>query len=141
MSEYYASLPADIKKTYYTKITSISGKDEEFDPFTNNGKWIDDVTKWPEVEFGQIYCYLIDSPGEFTRETLQAYKSLDAYKYFHSGWVHTCYYHELDGGKKCIIKAKINRSQALSEKPHEAWVCLSKKQASVVAAHCTCMAG
>lgn len=45
-------------------------------------KWIDDINLWPEVEFGQIYAYLIDTPGQYTREKLKAYKSLDAFNYY-----------------------------------------------------------
>ena len=32
--------------------------------------WIDDVTLWPPVDFGDIYTYLVDTPGEFTRERM-----------------------------------------------------------------------
>ena len=45
-------------------------------------KWIDDVSLWPQVEFGQIYSYLINTPGQFTKEKLKAYKSLDAFNYY-----------------------------------------------------------
>ena len=36
---------------------------EKGDPFLISSEWVDDVSKWPEVEFGQIYVYLIDAPG------------------------------------------------------------------------------
>ena len=53
------------------------------DPFVvEEEKWKDDVSLWPAVEFGQIYTYLIDSPGQFTREKMKAYKSLDAFNYY-----------------------------------------------------------
>ena len=41
------------------------------------------LCRGPEVEFPQIYIdlYLIDTPEEFTREKLKAYKSLEAYNY------------------------------------------------------------
>jgi hypothetical protein len=45
--------------------------------------WIDDdVALWPPVEFGCIYSYLIDTPGQFSKEKLKAYKSLEAYNYY-----------------------------------------------------------
>ena len=45
-------------------------------------QWSNDVSLWPELEFGQIYTYLIETPGEYTREKLKIYKSLDAYNYY-----------------------------------------------------------
>ena len=41
----------------------------------------------------------------------------------------------------CFIKGSVIPSQRLNDKPHQAWVCLQKKDASVYCAHCTCMAG
>jgi len=32
--------------------------------------------KWPPLEFGHLYVYLIDTPGEFTHKKLKAYKAL-----------------------------------------------------------------
>lgn len=37
-------------------------------------KWIDDPKKWPSLEFPQVYTYLIDSPGIFTKESLKLTK-------------------------------------------------------------------
>ena len=51
-------------------------------------KWSDSVSSWPTVEFGDIYCYLIETPSQFTREKLKAYKSLDAFNY-HIRYVYT----------------------------------------------------
>ena len=34
----------------------------------DDDEWKDDVTLWPPVEFGEIYTYLIDTPGPSTRE-------------------------------------------------------------------------
>ena len=50
--------------------------------FLISSESVDDVSKWPAVEFGQIYVYLIDSPGSYTRETMKAYSSLEAYQQF-----------------------------------------------------------
>lgn len=44
-------------------------------------EWINDV-KWLPLEFGHLYVYLIETPGEFTHEKLKAYKSLEAYNYY-----------------------------------------------------------
>lgn len=139
MSLYYKSLPEAPQREYKEKLLRLGIKDLCFDPFIDGETWEDNVTKWPDVQFGEIYCYLVDTPGQFTRETLKAYRSLEAYNFFHSGWVHTVLSSTL-GSDKCFLKAKVNRSQALSEKPHEAWVCVDT-DCTILNAHCTCMAG
>lgn len=61
---------------------------------------------------------------------------------FCSGWVHTVFYHNLgEDHQACLMKAKVNPSQKLSEKPHAPWVAVEKKDGSILCAHCTCMAG
>jgi hypothetical protein len=51
------------------------------DPYEVVNGWIDDVALWPSVEFWYIYSYLINTPGQFTKEKLKADKSLEAYNY------------------------------------------------------------
>ena len=46
----------------------------------SKNSWGDSPTLWPDVKFGDIYTYLIDTPGPFTKESMKAYKSLDVYK-------------------------------------------------------------
>lgn len=139
MSLYYKSLPEAPQREYKEKLLRLGIKDLCFDPFIDGETWEDNVTKWPDVQFGEIYCYHVDTPGQFTRETSNAYRSLEAYNFFHSGWVQTVLSSTL-GSDKCFLKAKVNRSQALSEKPHEAWVCVDT-DCTILNAHCTCMAG
>jgi hypothetical protein len=111
------------------------------DPFKlQSNEWVNDPSRWPAVEFGQIYTYLIESPGIFTRERMKAYKSLEAFNYYISGWVQCVFFHDLKNGK-CILKAKVRPSQRLSEKPHEAWVGLVKESGEIITGHCNCMAG
>ena len=126
---------------YTDKLLQLGISDLCFDPFIDSDNWVNNVSKWPDVEFGQIYCYLVDSPGQFTRETLKAYRSLDAYNYFHSGWVQTVLFCNPNAGGNCFLRAKVHRSQATTEKPHEAWVCVNKRNGTILNGHCTCMAG
>ena len=52
---------------YADKLKIVHGKPDNlvnFDPFQTPDKdWIDNISWWPPVEFGQIYTYLIDTPG------------------------------------------------------------------------------
>ena len=41
----------------------------------------------PELTFADIYIYLIQFPSSYTGESMKAYKSLDAYKFFLAGKV------------------------------------------------------
>eukprot|EP00731_Ephydatia_muelleri_P026529 Em0018g629a len=56
---------------------------EVLDPYNISVElWIDDESRWPPIEFPHVYMHLIDTPGEFTREKLKAFKSLQAYNYY-----------------------------------------------------------
>ena len=97
------------------------------------------MSQWPDLQYGDLYLYLIETKGAYTREKLKAYKSLDAYNYFCSGHVRIvyCFHH----GKYTILKALINPSQKAPDQAHEAWVIVQKNDAEVKTAHCTCKAG
>ncbi|XP_071106878.1 uncharacterized protein [Haliotis cracherodii] len=139
MSTYYKHLFAVDKLRYEEKL-NLLGFSLDWEPYIINKYWIDDVSQWPNLQYGHLYTYLIDSPGPFTRKSLRCFRSLEAYTLFESGWVHTCLIRYNSSQTKCIIKAKVYRSQAVTEKPHEAWVGLDKS-GRVECAHCTCMAG
>lgn len=81
--DYYSTLPATEKKRYKEKVEAITKSKfaNALDPYKIDG-WIDDISLWPPIEFGSIYSYLIDTPSQFTKEKLKAYKSLEAYNYY-----------------------------------------------------------
>ena len=37
---------------------------------------------WPQVEYPNIYNFLIETPSVYTGESLKSYKSLDAYNFY-----------------------------------------------------------
>ena len=63
---------------------------------------------WPELQFGDIYTYLISTEGIFTKEKLKAYKSLEVYNYFYNGYVRSVFF--CLSGDFGILKAKVNPS-------------------------------
>jgi len=70
---------------------------------------------------------------------MKNYRSLEAYNFFQSGWVHDVL-HVISLTGVFIFKAKVMRSQRVTEKPHSAWVA-ADREGIILAAHCTCMAG
>ena len=100
------------------------------------------VKLWPNVEYGDIYMYLIDTKGAYTKDSLKACKSLEAFNYFHSGPVRTVYYYQtVSSSLYAILIAKVNPSQREPVNSHEAWVVIRKEDGTVMVGHCSCMAG
>lgn len=71
MSFYYKSLLETCQVDYTDKLLQLGLGYLCQDPFIDSDNWVNNVSKWPDVEVGQIYCYLVGSPGKFTRETLK----------------------------------------------------------------------
>lgn len=75
---YLDSLDYEARKRYFHKLQTES--EVLPDPYSVvNELWIDDVRMWPNLEFGDLYTYLIETKGPFTKESLKAYKSLEAF--------------------------------------------------------------
>ena len=60
MSDYYKKLDS-IAKTRYLEKLKLLGLDEKDDPYDpiNSHNFVDDMTRWPAVEYGHIFCYYI----------------------------------------------------------------------------------
>ena len=116
-SDYQSSLDYEAKKRYKVKLVLES--EELEDPYAlSEEAWNDDITKWPNVEFGDIYNYLIDSKGRYTKESLKTHKSLEAYNYYTSGHVRTVYFFESsEQSMYAVLKAKVNPSQKNTNYP------------------------
>ena len=139
-SKYFASLDYEARRHYVEKLKQGSAVSMP-DPYSiPDGSWIEDVTKWPSIEFSDVYTYLIETRGPFTKDKLKAYKSLEAYNYFHNGYVRTVSMYCCEGDI-AILKAKVNPSQKSPDQNHEAWAAVCKQNGCIRTAHCTCMAG
>ena len=101
--------------------------------------WIDDMSIWPDLQYGDVYNYLIESKGQFTKENLRAFKSLEAFNYFYNGHVRTVFCHCF--GRYVIMKARVNPSQRNPDEAHTAWTIIHKTTGEVKAGHCDCKAG
>lgn len=140
MSDYFKSLDSTDRRRYSQKLQLIGLKEDE-DPYLlqNTEKFVDNMSRWPPVEFGHIFCYYIERPGLYTKQELLQWKSLEGYNYFKSGYVRNIKIWEIDS-TTCILLAKVNPSQCSADRYHTAWVAV-KSTGEIVICHCTCMAG
>ena len=64
----------------------------------------------PDVSWGDMYNYLVNSPSEYTHDNLKAYRSLEAFNFFVYNHVRDIYYNEI--AKKsllCSITSKVQK--------------------------------
>ncbi|XP_046840588.1 uncharacterized protein LOC124434733 [Xenia sp. Carnegie-2017] len=101
-------------------------------------QWLDDIDLWPAVSYIDICMYLLFSVSPYTNEQLKNYKSLDSYQNFVNGRVREMLVKKY--GDHCLLIAKVNHSQRMSEKPLTPCV-VCEKNGKVLTAHCDCMAG
>lgn len=133
---YRDTLDTITKARYLDKLKIIDGKD----PYeVNKGEWKKtDIEKWPDLCYPDIVNYLVCSQSVYTLDQLKAYKSLQAYNYFISGFVQDLGHTVING--KSVFLAKIKHSQRMNETPLLPWL-IAETDGSVISAHCTCMAG
>jgi hypothetical protein len=88
MSKKYTNTLSKIARDCYLQkllrvYSQVRYSSEEYtdrlDPYQlAANQWIDDISKWLSMEYPDLYCYLIETPGEFTKEKLKEIKSLEA---------------------------------------------------------------
>ena len=139
MSDYFRGLIEPARARYLRKLQLIGLKEvNDLYSETNDRKLIDNMTLWPPVEHGHIFSYFIARPRLYTLEQLLAWKQLDAYNYFQSGYVRTVLAWKVSN--ICLLKAIVNPSQETPTNVHRCWIAV-KRDGTVTSAHCTCMAG
>ncbi|KAG0412986.1 hypothetical protein HPB47_009868 [Ixodes persulcatus] len=83
MPDYLSSLPEPERQRYRNQLC-VDGVAID-DPYAvNKACWTSDVKLLPPKSTAHVVVYLVFSPSQFTAGTVQAYKSLEAYDYFHS---------------------------------------------------------
>jgi hypothetical protein len=80
ISAYFQDLLPVAKLRYTEKLQYDRRTRDLPDPYALQGGWCDDPSLWPDLTFGDVYTYLIDTPGIYTRSALKAHKSLLAYQ-------------------------------------------------------------
>ena len=134
---YVDTLDKVSRKRYDEKLEFCGG----LDPYDIDlSVWDEDVNTWPEVEYGDIANYFVFTQSAYIFEEMKAYKALDSYNYFVSGWVSKigCMY--IEPGNNCIVTGKVKHSQRMNEAPLQPWI-ICEKSGKVICAHCKCMAG
>ena len=76
ISIYAKGFSREAKERYFDKLTFNNRTEKLPDPFVIEEKWVNDSCLWPEIDFGQIYLYLIETPALFSPSSMKAYKRL-----------------------------------------------------------------
>ena len=79
--------------------------------------WVDDMRKWPDMSYGDIFNYFVLSLG-IDGAAMKNYKSTEAYQYLHSSKVGCVLLHT--EGEFIYLKTDVNPSHA-SSASHSAW--------------------
>ena len=90
------------------------------------------------MEYGDIYNYLIDLPGPYTKEKHTSHLRLTISTLV-AMYDPLCIEISLTSSS-IILFTKVKSSQKSASNPHNAWV-LMKRNGLIVTGHCTCMAG
>ena len=119
ISEYFASLNNEGKYRYQDKLEllRLTLKEDPFDIENEKKNFVCDMTLWPPLEHGHIFCYFIERPGVYTKRQLLQWKSLDSYNYFQSGHVREVKIMILSRGN-CLLKALVNPGQKSPSHPY-----------------------
>ena len=92
MSEDYNGLKNTAKSRYREKLQTVGLTIEDDPCISENHKnycLTDNMSLWPEVEYGHISTYFIERPGVCTQQQLLSWKQLESYNYFQNGYVGT----------------------------------------------------
>lgn len=68
----------------------------------------DNVALFPNVEYPDIVNYFVLQTSWLTHKQMKAYKSLDAYDFFVSGWVNGVLCKELEDKDKVLLFSRVS---------------------------------
>ncbi|XP_055012544.1 uncharacterized protein LOC129409807 [Boleophthalmus pectinirostris] len=138
-SEYSAHFnPQDIE-LYIKKLNRLNITD----PYNAPGVLFKNISAEedvPDLQYPDIYNYLVNFPSSYSGDSLKAYKSLEGYKWTQSGFVTNIQLWNLQAKNCCIITGRVNHSQRLNDPQLKPWMVVWN-DGVVLGAHCNCTAG
>ena len=139
-SQYFQQLDSTARARYEEKLQILGDIEDPYIRSDSSGtaiEWHD----WPDVQFPDIYSYLIAAPSPYTNDELKAYKSMDGYKYVTNGWIEKVQVTAIPTRPGTVlVHARVRHSQSVAATPLKPWVAV-EKSGFIVCAHCDCMAG
>ncbi|XP_074029184.1 uncharacterized protein [Leptinotarsa decemlineata] len=124
-----------VLQIYKMKLRLVNG----LDPFSLNVSDLDySIDGVPPVTYMDIASYLVFTHSFYWHVQMKAYKSLESYKYFESGFVVIVETKIEDN--LYISVGQVKHSHKANTKPLDIW-CLIAKDESICTAHYTFMAG
>jgi hypothetical protein len=106
MAAHTAHLDVSERQRYLDKI-SILGSDPYLLPPVFFSPLVS-ASSLPQINFHDIYIYLVHNPSPYTGESLKAFKSTDAYQYAVAGWVKDARVRHLATNNLYLIMAKVS---------------------------------
>ena len=115
-------------------------------PFSSISEWGEKLDSLKDFTFMNLLVYLVYGRDKsFDMESLKAFKSLKAYKFFHDGFVRNVWVHQFPSTNKLNLKVLCFRGfvhHSLScESPLQVYVALNGDTGDVYSAQCSCVSG
>jgi len=127
-------LARELENEYKALLKSL---DIQQDPLEMK-EWSREVSKWPKVNLGNIFSYILEKKA-FSTEYLGQYKVRKAYSHFESGFVHEVVSSPTPTGNVVLYSA-VTPSTKVREQPHKVWV-VCKPTGEILGGYCGCTAG
>ena len=86
-SSYYYELDDTAKQRYREKMEKLGALEDPYLMYDHGQEIYVDWYDWPQVEYPNIYNFLIGTPSVYTGESLKSNKSLDTYNFYVNSWV------------------------------------------------------
>lgn len=140
-SEYFKNLNEKDQARYLEKL-KYNGADlpDPYDQYLRGTVFQENaVRKWPQVDFGNVYMYLVAKKCYYTNQAFENYKGLDCYNFILSGKVNDLRVYRNNTLQICVMTCTVQASQTIS-KFHSPWAVI-ECNGKIQHAHCTCMAG
>ena len=87
LSNNIRSMTKEVKKRYLEKIFNIDCNDPYFMLKDPSIEWSNNLDLVLDVTYPDIFNYLVLTKSAYTLQEFKAYKSLEAYNFFVSGWI------------------------------------------------------
>ncbi|KAG8180451.1 hypothetical protein JTE90_024841 [Oedothorax gibbosus] len=121
-SDYFKKLDflTSIRYEEKLKVGSIDLPDP-LDIAVRDSVFSDDTRNWPDLTFGDIYLYLVESTCWYTKEQFKSFKLLDGYNLFSSGKIKKILTYCAPRKVACNIVATVEAGQTL-KKFYSSWM-------------------